>query len=307
MSTKFLEGVSGKLAAKWVAILLTPAFIFWMGGLGAYIWRFGWRNLEVWYRSHTEVLQISLLALGVLLVTGSAIVVQRFDSLLLRFLEGYWPRWMRRLRYRLVRRNVSYLHKLEQKFQILSSQIYEGKSLDTVDEFLILDAQLRRIPVQSSKVMPTKVGNILRASENRTFDKYGLDAAICWSRLWLLLPSDVKEEVAAYRFSLNSSVRLLFWSLLFLIWVKWAWWTLLLGLVSACLAYHWILEAAAIYGDLIEAVFDLYRFSLYSSLRWPLPSTPAEERNAGLKLTEYLWRGSDERYPSFTRTSAQKE
>ncbi|WP_277883236.1 hypothetical protein [Nostoc flagelliforme] len=33
MPTKFLESLGGKLAENWAANILTPAFVFWMGGL----------------------------------------------------------------------------------------------------------------------------------------------------------------------------------------------------------------------------------------------------------------------------------
>jgi hypothetical protein len=54
----------------------------------------------------------------------------------------------------------------------------------------------------------------------------------------------------------------------------------------------WTLDSATLYGDLIESAFDLYRFSLYQSLRFPLPKTIAEEEALGLKVTEYLYRGT---------------
>jgi hypothetical protein len=34
MPTKFLESLGSKLAEKWLTAILTPAFIFWGGGLG---------------------------------------------------------------------------------------------------------------------------------------------------------------------------------------------------------------------------------------------------------------------------------
>lgn len=60
---------------------------------------------------------------------------------------------------------------------------------------------------------------------------------------------------------------------------------------SAIFAYCWILDTAEVYGDLIESVFDLYRGLLYQSIRRAQPDSPEEEREAGQKLTEYLWRG----------------
>jgi hypothetical protein len=45
----------------------------------------------------------------------------------------------------------------------------------------------------------------------------------------------------------------------------------------------------------------LYRIDLYRQLRWPPPINPAEERVLGERLTTYLWRGSDDPSPTFTR------
>jgi hypothetical protein len=116
----------------------------------------------------------------------------------------------------------------------------------------------------------------LRAAERRPRDHYGLDAIICWPRLWLLLPDSTKKELQAARDELNNSARLVLWSLLFLIWSIWAWWATPLGIFSALLAYRWSLEAAEVYASLIEATFDLYRALLYQALCWQMPDNPDE-------------------------------
>jgi hypothetical protein len=51
---------------------------------------------------------------------------------------------------------------------------------------------------------------------------------------------------------------------------------------------HWLLNAATIYGDLLESAFDLYRIELYKAMRWPLPRSPEEKRQLGTKLSNYL-------------------
>lgn len=60
-----------------------------------------------------------------------------------------------------------------------------------------------------------------------------------------------------------------------------------------------MLDSAAIYGDLLEAAFDLHRTALYTSLRLPLPKNPTEEQQTGRALTDYLWRGFTEPEPTF--------
>lgn len=151
---------------------------------------------------------------------------------------------------------------------------------------------LHNLPANTD-LMPTRLGNILRTAERRPLEKYGLDAIICWSRLWLLLPEAAKKDLQDARADLNNAARLWLWSILFLVWAALgAWWAVPLGILSALFAYYnWAIAAAITYGDLIEASFDLYRHLLYESLRWKLPADPNEERRVGQQLTEYLWRG----------------
>ncbi|MGK7875321.1 MAG: hypothetical protein AB4426_19085, partial [Xenococcaceae cyanobacterium] len=72
------------------------------------------------------------------------------------------------------------------------------------------------------------------------------------------------------------------------------------SILSAYLAYRWMLNAAIIYGDLLESAFDLYRGELYKSLRWPLPKCPQEEEQLGKQLTAYLWKRPGIQTLSFT-------
>jgi hypothetical protein len=326
MTAKVLESFGGKFAEQWVATLLTPAFVFWLGGFAAAIHRFGWQLLVTEFTRHPEPLQIAILVAGFCIITTSAFVIQRFDLPILRFLEGYWYPWLRPLRQvciqhyrnlktRLMQRSNA-LRNIEaeqaKKLQAFKVTI-ETKGAATLtsterDEFLRLNEQLltpvqqetlvrlrqelREMPTNTD-LMPTRLGNLLRAAERKPFDKYGLDAIICWSRLWLLLPDAVKKDLQNARADLNSAARVWLWSLLFVLWTfAGIWWAAPLGILSALFVYYyWAIAAARTYGELIEASFDLYRHLLYQSLRWNLPSDPTEERRVGKELTEYLWRG----------------
>jgi len=153
------------------------------------------------------------------------------------------------------------------------------------------------MPEANADLMPTRLGNILRAAEHKPLAKYGLDAIVCWSRLWLLLPDAVKKDLQAARADLNTAARVWLWSLLFCGWTfvggsLWAAWSMLFGLLSAWFAYGWALDAASTYGELIEAAFDLHRHLLYQSSRWNLPADPAIEHRVGQELTQYLRRRS---------------
>jgi hypothetical protein len=67
--------------------------------------------------------------------------------------------------------------------------------------------------------------------------------------------------------------------------------TTLLGLATAWLAYRGMIVAAGVYGDLVRSAFDLHRFDLYRALAWPLPENLDNERQLGMQLTTYLFRG----------------
>jgi hypothetical protein len=127
-----------------------------------------------------------------------------------------------------------------------------------------------------------------------------MDAVVCWPRLWLLLPDASKQEVSTARAALNGAAELWLWAVLFVGWTVWAWWALPLGILVAVGSYSRMLGAATVYAELVESCYDVHRWRLYEALHWPLPATPAEERQRGQQVTAYLLRGSKATTPTFT-------
>ncbi len=300
----FLTAVSSKLAERWVANLFAPAFVFWVGGLAAHFQTENWEDLKTWLAGLDNALQVAVLLGCLLVVVTSGFIVQRFDLAVLRFFEGYWPAWTAPLRDRLLQRQQQWYAQAEDRWNelMVKQQESSGRTSQEDEEFIALDAQLHRAPVGHSRQMPLKLGNILRAAEMQPNNKYGLDAVVCWPRLWMVLPQEVKEEIQQARSDLNTAARVWLWGVLFLIWFfiyRWTWWVVPVSLGTAWFAHHWMLLAAATYGELLESAFDLYRFELYAALHWPLPKTPEEEQHSGTLLTQYLWRGSRSRSPEF--------
>jgi len=301
MPTKFLESFGSKLGEQWIGSLLTPAFAFWLGGILAWIDRFGWDNLQQPFTQLVEPLQIAVLIGVLLIVTTSGFAIQKLDLTILRFFEGYWHPWLNPIRHHFIAQQHRQSDRLNSQWQRLMDKRKQSSLTAPEQEQLIAtDWRLRQFPVQRDRIMPTRLGNILRAAESQSNTKYGLDAIICWSRLWLVLPDSAKKELQESRADLNTAARVWLWGILFLVWAIWAWWAIPVGLLVAWFAYGWMLESATTYGDLLESAFDLYRLELYKSLHFPLPQNPEVERKLGQQLTEYLWRGGDRNYPDFT-------
>ena len=169
------------------------------------------------------------------------------------------------------------MHKKQERFDQLvvnEEKAIEGQKSVSPEEHrerVILSLKLRVAPRKQEDYMPTKLGNILRAAENRPSERYGLVTTICWPRLWLLLPKETKQEITESRATLDTAARIFLWSLLFLLWTIWVWWVPVVAAVFAFWAYRWALNAAAVYGDLLEAAFDLHRFALYEAMHFPMP------------------------------------
>lgn len=304
MTASLFTGFGSKLAEQWVALVLTPAFAFWAGGVAAWAWGHGrgdgWEEIARWFDARSGVEQAAVLVGAFVVVSTSAVVVQRCALAVIRVLEGYWPRWLEPVRGRLVARRAQDVAERELRFNALEDRLQRGDpSLTPADrrEHATLDRDLRRIPTEPdaselTRLMPTRLGNVLRASESWPVDKYGLDPVKCWSRLWLVLPPEARTELAGARSRLDAAAAVVAWGLLFVVWTIWAWWALPAGVLVACAAYVAMVAAATSFGDLIEAAVDVYRFALYDALRWPRPAAPDVERAAGEDLTRFLWRGT---------------
>jgi hypothetical protein len=178
-------------------------------------------------------------------------------------------------------------------------------------EYADLDRRLRPFPAHRpdapDRLLPTRLGNILRAAESHPRDRYELDAVKCWPAFWLVLPESTKKELADARTRLDAGAATWLWSLLFLVWTVWAWWAPLASVAGMLAAYVWAIRAAGSFGELVGAAFDVHRRELYKALHWPLPRNAAEERARGRALTEYLWWGSDSRDVEFVTPAEQAE
>jgi Flp pilus assembly protein TadB len=302
--TDFWKGVGGNLAEKWAAASI-PALIFWLGGALAWLSSAGGLSTltasSSWFDKQPASTQLGVLILALLGVMASAVVVQQLTTPALRLLEGYWPAIADPVRWRLAARVERRASRLDEEFQRVAETVADGSA--TVQQratYVRLDAQLRRLPANGS-YQPTTIGNTLRAAESRPVDKYGLDAVAVWPRLWLVLPEGTQKELAATRRSLDTAVATCVWSMLFVVFTAWSWWPLLAGSVLAVLVWRfWVPSRAALFADMIEATFDVYRTALYQQLRWPLPADPCAEHAAGRLVTEYLVRGLDDDEPKFT-------
>jgi hypothetical protein len=298
----FWAGVGGKLADRWASAAV-PALIFWLGGLLAYAYHRNGispitRSLARW----TTPEQVAALVVALLVVGASAIVVQRLTLPWLRLLEGYWPGWCGPVREWMADRAWQQSVADEAAAQQLARFVYGADpTAAQLAQFARLEDRRHRRPEEQHRFMPTRAGNIIRAAELRPYRKYGLDAVVVWPRLWIVLPDAARQELLSARARLDGAAGAAVWGVLFCVFSGLTPWCAVAGLAVAGIAiWGWLPARAEVYGDLLEAAYDLHRTALYQQLRWPLPKDPWRERTQGERLTRYLLRGPALDDPPFT-------
>lgn len=307
---KFWEGIGGKLAERCAAAAI-PTAVFWLGGLLAFAFsRGGLPQVDALVgplNQLSNAIQVAVLLTLVVAMAASAAVVGRLTTPALRLIEGYWPGWCAGLRRSLTARMARRAAADDADWQLLAGVVLvhpDAASAEQLAAFAQLDQRRHRRPAHPNRYLPTRVGNILRAAETWPTDKYGLDAVVVWPRLWMVLPDAARQELIASRAALDSAVAAAIWALLFCTFAVWTPLAVPLGLALAAIAVLvWVPPRAENFADLVETAYDLHRTALYQQLRWPLPTSPEEERGHGQQLTAYLWRGSDDPAPTFTPPS----
>jgi hypothetical protein len=294
MLDKFWGSLGEDLASEWLKHVFSPAFLFWAGGLGMYVVKHGWQTSWGWLSGLQLVEQVALLIIALVVLVLSSLVMRHLHFNILRLLEGYWPWPFRWLADSVATWKNRRFEKHERQWNELKNR-EDTLSRREARQLANLELRGHNFPSNPNDVMPTALGNILSAAETAPSHKYGLDAFVCWPRLWLLLPDNAREDMSTARQELITLVQVWAWGLLFIVWIVWSKWAIVIAALWLWLAYALTLRSAMGYADLLESTFDLYRLELYKATQWPPPETSGEAEIAtGQRLTEFLWRGEAE-------------
>jgi len=232
--------------------------------------------------------------LGLLALT---VLLHPLQLPLVRLLEGYWgsTRLARFLSKFSIDAHRQRRDRLEKGQIVLSAEEPTESDRRRMEDAAY---KLRRFYPAKDRVLPTTLGNVMRAGEDLAGRRYGLDAIVIWPRLYPLLPEGLKETVNDQRTQLDLAVR--FCAVLFLgalisftLLAVHGWWLLFPAslLVMTWISYRSAIAAALAYGESIQTAFDLHRFDLLKGLHLPLPATRDAERVANEALCDFLRQG----------------
>jgi hypothetical protein len=233
-------------------------------------------------------------ALIFLAVLGAALVLQPFQTPLVRALEGYWG--TRGPGAALAARGVKRQLERLQDLDGLARTTLRGPDDPRAAAVVGAAAERERLfPDDATALLPTRLGNVMRSGESRAGAAYGMEAVVVWPRLYPLLGEAVRAVVDDRRDQLDLSARfcavLVTAALVSLgLLVTHGWWLAVPAgcLVLAWLAYRGTVGAALAYGEGLRMAFDLHRFDLLRALHLPLPATRAEEIEQNSDLSAFL-------------------
>lgn len=243
---------------------------------------------------------------GAILLSGVAIAVavslQPLQFRLVQLLEGYWPTW---LGAQLTRAGVCVQAWRRER---LVSQLTVGAHEDATGRLrahargkLAGDRLRERFPTEE-RLLPTALGNALRAAEDRAGSRYGAEVVVLWPRLFQLLPADVRNGIEDEVTQLDVSARLC---------ITWSaaaatgsvvlltdpgqavqnstWIALVAGLwLLAVLSYFAAIESAVAHGVDVEVAMDLHRHLVIQAMRLTQPTLLSRERRLMRRMCTFF-------------------
>jgi predicted outer membrane lipoprotein len=177
-----------------------------------------------------------------------------------------------------------------------------GDQPELLRSYLVSDEAARTkggLPLRRNRIMPTRLGNVLRRYEDLAGARYGLDAIVVVPRLTVIVPPQHAAYLEDSREGLDLAVRMCLVSAMATsvavaalatdgLWLLGA----LLPCAMAYISYLGAVAAAHEYGTALCVLVDLNRGALYQTLRRPLPRDLGSEKSSNHILNQVLAGGA---------------
>jgi hypothetical protein len=300
-----------------------PAFLL-LGGLVTNLYAFKYIDEKVAEEiAKKDTLGAVIFIFAVWLLS---ILLMTFSGPIIRLLEGYGDTNPFRVFYSQQREQfrIKAQPHLTKVDNVLDAR---RRGIPETDQFEKLDVwrAANDFPERLDLVLPTRLGNIMRAYERYSDVVYGIEAIAVWPRLSMIIPKEAQESLreteALFDFSINMlliGIITIATSCIMMIDTIYAKgitntagtvnWRVFMIVVMASvffILFSWsrLPDAARERGDQVKSIFDLYRKPLAEALGFELPATEAEERKMWqLVSRRMLLRVSDDRLPGYNKT-----
>lgn len=250
-----------------------------------------------------DPLRTGLVVFGIVL---AGVLLRPFQVALVQLLEGYW----RSRALGLLKEVATERHRRRRESAEILSDVrrvpvtggsFEAVVVQTHRRWRVDRARDRANQVFSGyardegQVMPTRLGNVLRAGEEDAGGRYGLQLNAITERLWPSLSPTTAGSITRNLDAIDTMcalfVALLATTAAALPVLRhpsgWAWIPLFTA-VTAAVAYRAALRAATGHARLLAAAVDLHRFDMLAALHLKLPISLAEELRFNAALSDFF-------------------
>lgn len=241
------------------------------------------RLVNAWEHQQTSAKLLLISGYFALCWMCAAIVASQWRNVI-RLYEGYplrrWP-WLLRLGTR--------YHE---------AQVEELEEHDTVPDSQLLAWAFP----ERNDLLPTRLGNVLRAGEAEPQYRFKADPIVLWPLLYHVLPRETINDIADARATLEFLLVFSLWCCGFAVAnpllavaadssVSVSMFAFAFGLTLAYWAYLAAIPAAREYATYLWSTFELYRFHLLQRLKIQAPGNLEEEMAIWDDLREFVLKG----------------
>ncbi|MCZ4125699.1 hypothetical protein [Streptomyces sp. H39-S7] len=280
----FFQELGKKLADQWVSLLLLPGLLFVAAvragaGLphGDAVNRYRLTRLTsetVRTLSQLPATSQVIVTVGVLLLaTGVGWATQSLTGATRRIWLGVWPRpfapahrWLVDRRVRRWHHRVAGRRELELSYPRGSRTAGQQKQINAAA------GRINRLALAEPD-RPTWMGDRIQAVEQVALNRFGLDLAFTWPRLWLVLPENVRTEITAANAAFAGATAVGTWAWPYLLLGALWWPAALVGLVIGVTGWARARAAVSDLTSLSEAALDLHARTLAVALGIGAPET----------------------------------
>ncbi len=325
-----VQGLLDKVSGNFVAAFI-PSLAFVTVAMVAFAPIFPPRVLErlqtPFFEQPGLLLLVMTLVLGFTLSSLNTFIYKLFEGYIL--LEGLqFLKQRQRIKAKRTRAQIEKRKKMLSRLEDRGVQSQRVQQLKEEQQRLAAIYQ-QEFPTLDTLVLPTRFGNIFRAAEDYSGDRYGIDSVAIWPRLIHVIPPSYYDKVESSNnglaFLINCSLLSLLLALLcvlassyqyLVLQLKNAGFTevlyflpinleskiysqrIMLYLVGCAIMivcffffYRATLPVAQQYVALLRSTFDLFRFDLLRQLRIAPPEDSPSERDKWRKISEFITRG----------------
>lgn len=284
-----LDSLSQKLAEKWLSALAVPGLLLVVAVAAGTVLGHGSaldRSLLLerfgqWAKEAGQwpaLGQIAVVAAIVLAAVAAGTLVRVCAEGAERIWTGDWPGPARSLAGRLTARRLARWQQIERDISRLREPAAASLRDDRVRQDLAELAARRDAIAFAPPRRPTFTGDRMAATETRLRHQYGIDVAACWSRLWLVLPEDVRTELRTSRSRVDAAVGGSVWAGCYLL-LGCLWWPAAVAAVATgFVAWRRGRRAVTVHAELVESTVDVYLRRLVDELGVDASGSPPDPR-----------------------------